>query len=229
MIWQTYYKPNQIRNLYGFTKPLDVTERVTPYFENTYILEKFAENGDDPYFGVLSQAMVNKSRYSEEDIQRYMARKYDVYVLNRHTLDKRGRFINATSRLHPNFAPLFDWLLEEIGHAYDWRKEHHLYPSVQFNYIVCKSDIYGEYIETYLQPAVNAMEAATGEIRELLWSDARYKPRYMSVEETQQKFTRLMGVPHYPHHTFLLERLWSVFFYQMDRSAKTKLTIWPVS
>lgn len=227
MIWQTYYTPLQYRRLYGFCKPLDVTDRVTPYFENTLILEKFAENGDDPYFGLLSHTLRDKGGASESDYARYMARKYDVYVLNRHAIDRKARFINATSRIHPHFGPLFDWLLESIGKSYDWRKEHHLYPSVQFNFVVARSEIYGQYIEEYLQPAVNAMEAATGDIREMLWADAKYKPRHLTNEEMREKFTKHMGIAHYPHHPFLLERLWSVFFYQMPEKQRQSITIWP--
>ena len=50
------------------------------------------------------------------------------------------------------------------------------------------------------------LESSSDEIRDLLYADAMYKG--IGSERIKES----LGVDHYPYHTFLLERLWSVYY-----------------
>lgn len=230
MIYQVYHHPDQMRNLMHSVFTLENRiDSVTPYFENQIILEKFALNANDPYFGVVSHALKEKTTLKEADMQRILSLKKDGWILSKQSTrdpNDNSQFIRNSSKIHPHFAPLFDWLLESIGKSYDWRTVKKYPFEVHFNYIIIRSEIYADYIENYLRPSIEAMEKAPEEIREMLFANANYRGRFISEYRRREKFTRHMGIPHYPHHPFLLERLWMVYFSQMDAMKRLKLDIW---
>lgn len=227
MIWQPYHHIDQMKNLCpSVFRPLDCTEWVNEYFENQIILDKFAENGDDPYFGVISHALKKKTTIGEADVERYLAKKYDAWIFSRQNRNQYGQFFLTTTKRHPHFAPLFDWLLESIGKGYDWRNTTKYPFEVHFNFIIARSEMFADYIENYLGPAMLAMKNADGEIREMLWTDANYNSTNISEYRRREKFTRLMGIPHFPHHPFLLERLWMVYFSKLPTIERLRLNIW---
>jgi hypothetical protein len=74
------------------------------------------------------------------------------------------------------------------------------------NYVIAKPHIYDDYAKNILIPCMDVMEKDS-DIKTLCWRDSRYfKKRNMS-----DKLKQDLGVPYYPLHTFICERLWAVY------------------
>lgn len=77
--------------------------------------------------------------------------------------------------------------------------------TVFFNYWVMKKPMLSTYLK-FISDVRNYWDNDIA-IRGLLYENARYSVGTLTKEQTKAKF----GVPYYPHHTFVLERLVGIF------------------
>lgn len=209
-VYQIYFDDSQA----GMLEYIPVKNSdCTPFFENT-IIKKLIEEGahlDAEYFGVVSYSLRNKldlSRKWGKDIANLSVtefnpglfesvlyeRKPDVLSFQRHTPHDN---VTYADKFHPNFSRYFKEIMAKIG--YDWhpqRLDHVVYS----NFFVAKSEIYARFVHEMLIPAMKVMD----EMPEL-YKDSRYPKRL------PHHLQRSFGVPHYPYHTFICERMFSYF------------------
>ena len=185
----------------------------TEFFENS-VIRKLVLDGahqDAEYFGVVSYSLRNKmdlSRKWGKDIANtsityftpelfesvLKERKPDVLSFQRHPAHDN---VSYADQFHPNFSKFFREIMRNIG--YDWHPQT-LRHVVYSNFFVAKSEIYERFVREMLDPAMDVMSKMP-ELR----ANSRY-PKRLPVN-LQRKF----GLPHYPYHTFLCERMFSYY------------------
>jgi hypothetical protein len=116
---------------------------------------------------------------------------------------------------HPGFLTIFRELLETLNIDIDERPMIGLYQ----NAVIAKPDIYLDYVENFLLPTIRFFDSCSDEIRKMLFKNANYKG--VSGDRLEES----IGVGHYTYHTFILERLWSLY-YHIRRRKETLRYYW---
>jgi len=205
-VYQIFYKEEQKSQLFLDTIPY-YNKNLHIYFENEVILKLYQEGkirGD--LFGVLSWKARKKNHIRRRKLSSMINNRFGMYSF---TYDRHD-VLGYADLCHPGFSEIFHELLLSLGLDPEIKPMVGLYQ----NAVIAEPTIYIDYIENFLIPAMEFLDNSSGEYKRLLYSDAAY--RGISEEKLQEAF----GIDHYPHHTFILERLWSIFF-QAKRKKKT--------
>jgi len=121
--------------------------------------------------------------------------------------------VEASSRFHPHFKPLWIALLQELGYSEDVALDKRI-PFFMYNYWIATSSWIQQYSE-FLQRAVAVLQSWSSDpshpLYAKLFSDSEYKGQ-LSVDVKQRLFQR----PYYTYHPFLLERLPGFFFWSKN-------------
>ncbi len=210
-IYQIMYREEQKEHLFLDTIPY-FNKDLGLYFENDVILDLFQRGkivGD--YFGVLSWKARAKNHIKGKYLNRLIKNRFDIYSF---TYDRHDVFGYA-DRCHPGFYEIIRSLLSELSLDPDIRPAIGLYQ----NAVITKPNIYIAYIENYLLPTIQFFENCSDEIKDLLFSDANYRG------VSKEKLGLSIGVNFYTLHTFVLERLWSLY-YHVKRRKETISYFW---
>ena len=105
----------------------------------------------------------------------------------------------------PLFVSLWSWLIEEMGYSRDTNDKYHV---ICCNMWFAPRHLFVKYI-AFARKAMNIIENAPKHIQEAFFSDSGYRIGKAGPQECLEKF----GVPHYPFHPFIIERLISFFKY----------------
>lgn len=183
-------------------------DKCTPYFENKIIVDNIDKNTED-YFGVFSPHFKYKilpvagmSRMSYE----YIKTQLDSDVISFFKHHRTKNMIKQAEEYHPRFTIGMELLLSAIGVDLNLNLDTRFI--VYQNHFVAKKEVYNDYVENWLKPAIVAMEDKdNSELQNILWQDSNYhKKKNMS-----DRLKRDLGVNYYPYHTFILERLFSLY------------------
>lgn len=78
------------------------------------------------------------------------------------------------------------------------------------NGVLTTIDVWEEYTNDYLRPVYNYMKNTDVEsIQKFLYLDSNYQGKL-----SKEKLIEISGHPYYTMHTFILERLWSLYYHQ---------------
>lgn len=105
-----------------------------------------------------------------------------------------------TEQCHPGFKKIFEKLCNKLNLQI---RDKHI-STIYSNFFVAKGDIYREYVKV-LEKACNIMEEDE-EIKKLCWQNANY-----NVSLSSEELFKYTGLKYYTFHTFILERLFSVW------------------
>ena len=221
MIYQIYYDEAQKKTL-DF-EPLHNPE-CTYYFENVPIIQ--AVNHDflngEKYTGVLSPNYLQKAKMlgrsnikniintttktlSKELILNSLKSGYDVIDIMRHVPHDVVFF---SDKFHPNFSRYISYILNEIGH----KLRPQVYGYVTYcNYQICRTDVYKAYIDTLLIPAMKVMDTMPE-----LNQNSKY-PKKLPIH-----LQKAWGIDFYTYHTFICERLFTIFINQPQYNSLKK-------
>ena len=205
-VFQIYFSPEQVSQLSPLTTHYD-NDKLTPYFENGVIVDLYNKGKihEADYFGVLSWRIEQKNNLSL-NVLNNITPDHNLYSFRNIVLNHP--VIPVGCQYHPAFGPLFKRLMEVLGLDYDrlYRDLHYGYYQ---NAVIASREIYLDYFHNFLKPCINYIDSCTDQnFLNLLRSDplySRYPPGH------QQKLMAHIGTPHYQYHTFILERLWSVY------------------
>jgi hypothetical protein len=229
-IYMTAYndKTSEIVDKYPFMKYW--VEKTSPFFENAYILDLVVngEHKGNEWFGVLSPQFFTKccggrlTIYKmQHDIERGIQVQTGRNQFERHEADAIGyhpslrnrNMIQQGNLAHGDgFSQLTQDILTKAG--VDWDVTKPLKKIVLSNAIITRQHVYEDYVLSVLEPCMTVMDNDE-EIRERVWKNSGYhKNKSMSA-----KLKADLGVNYYPLHTFICERLWSVYL-AMNPSVK---------
>ena len=213
-------KTHDIVNKYPFS--VYSVGHTSPFFENWYIrdlVQKGAHNVGE-WFGVLSPYFFTKAMSGrltvqkiEQDIKQgykqQVARSiYEIQELDAlgfHPRLRQKNVITQGNRWHgEDFSQITQLIFDKAEIARDVQKP--LPRIVMHNYVIARPHIYEQYVKEILSPCMDVM-MYDPEIYALVWQDSTYHKKKKMTEKLKQD----LGVPFYPMHTFICERLWAVF------------------
>jgi len=206
---QIYWSDTQIANMYPFATPYR-NETLTPYFENSVIGELVPKTEADK-IAVCSWALRQKHRtfsvppIGEITMERLMG-EYDVFAFTRNTNSHQS--LAAMDTWHPGSKDLLRRICEAVNVKFPREVEKPIYQNAHCT----KSEIYKAYVKEALAPAMELMENDPL-ISTECWKDSEYyKLKKENVNsEFAKRVKKYLGTDFCPMHTFLLERLFSVW------------------
>jgi hypothetical protein len=196
-IYQIYYDEKSKKNcLEGFE----------PYF----ILKLFntGKHRNSDYFGVFSHSFQHKIHIWPQSIYDAMeVNDYDVYSF--FSLMSTNNIFLKGDNWHENFSTVCQKILNKIGFSGDIAHPDYTTRCIVYqNHFIARSEIYQDYVDTILRPAIEVMNTDE-EIKEIIWKDARYHKS--NKQEVRDRLKEEIGVEYYPYHPFVCERLFSFY------------------
>ena len=202
-------------------KHYDNSDKLTEYFENSVIVDLISKGdhvGSD-YFGVFSHDVAGhihfaemldgrKLRFSPDALRDIVMAYPGVDVFSFQKRRKNQNIVLQAENYHPGFVGYMTDILRNTGFMDSVPSQ--LDHIILFNHFVAKSDIYEQYVKELLMPAMDVMKYMAG-----LWEDSGYIKHHVHgkimPDNWQDHFQKSFGVPYYPYHAFLCERLPSIF------------------
>jgi len=217
---QIYFKPLHTGFLDVNFEPLFNSDPVTPFFENDIIRVLYLESDhkESDYYGVVSYKFRNKHLKDGarvKDLMERDAHSSDDYSFFGNKQNMKSKQKTFFDRFHPNLLRIGELIVTKLfGKDLHQVKADRIY----YNHWIAKKEVFDGYCKEMLLPAMDLMENDE-EIRSLCWDNAHYNgdnshPEHrrvnkpMNADECMSAF----GVPYYTHHTFVLERLPSIYF-----------------
>lgn len=190
-------------------------EKCTPFFENDIIVNQTPESD---YFGVLSWQFIDKVRPLPNRsliTPEYIAERLDVDMVSFFSKNKNKNVFSLCDRYHPGSITVFKEICHAVGYVPELIDEDTRITIYQ-NAFIAKTEIYKQYIDELLKPAMQLM-TDNEFVKSIIWKDSGYyKKQWMTA-----KLKRELGVDYYPYHTFICERLISLFL-QKHKSITVK-------
>ena len=153
---------------------------------------------NDKYLGIFSHKFPFKTGLFKKKLYWLLENNpdFDIYGLCLQ-YNLRGKYLDFTEKVHPGFKELFYPLCKDLGLEVK-EPESVIYS----NFVVMKTDIYRDYVNTIIKPAIYLLET---KYKDLAWKDSNYKglPRDQLKLHTE--------LDYYPMTTFVLERLLNMY------------------
>lgn len=202
-LYQIYYDESQLPKLYPFAIPY-YNKGLTIFFESSVIKDIVLSTEADK-IGVVSWKLKDKMRWyigrPRELTQEILESDYEVMSFTKNTKDHH--MLAAADRWHPGFLTTFDKILAKIGVSRPGEVKIPIYQ----NHHCSKTEIYKDYIQKYLSPAMDCM-TNDPEINALAIQDSKYSD--LTHQSADHLFDKI-GMRIYPIAPFLLERLFSIY------------------
>lgn len=229
-IFQVYYQDGQPLYNHPFIEPAynPVPETFNFddgyfLFENKIITEKINESIKEDFVGVWSHKHYEKIWHCSEDGQfsktqgeaafmnwlenKINTSQFDVMGFHRRMNKYHKIFmITAAERFHPNFKVAIEYMVKKANLPVNMRPPFS-YVTLM-NYQIAKKDVYLRYIQKVLKPAIEIMmDKRETQLQKWLFSDSGY----LGDAKYNNTLQRISGTNHYTMHTFILERLFTLF------------------
>ena len=184
----------------------DNNGKETLFFENTPIASIIGNTNEEGYIGIVSPRFYEKVAFDlghKRISQIIFSQRKDV--ISFHSNPPRGRgnsVIVLANHYHNGYLEAMKIICSKIGLQYHENSNRcHIYS----NHFVAKKTVYKEYVNKVLLPAMEVMNDKTiTRLQEILFTDTGYKATDKgAIKNIQHKF----GLNYYPMHTFLCERL----------------------
>lgn len=200
---QIYYAEEQKNKCYPFAD-LYFNQSLTIFFENA-VIKDVVLSAEADKIAVCSWKLKDKMRWyigrPRELTQELLETDYEVMSFTKNT--KHHRMLEAANAWHPGFLTTLDKILAKIGVSRPGEVKIPIYQ----NHFSCRTDIYKDYVKTYLSPAMDCMEN-DAEINKLAMRDSKYSDL---TNQSADILTKKLGISYYPLAPFILERLFSIY------------------
>lgn len=132
--------------------------------------------------------------------------KTDFQVMSFTGNTRYHQMINAAEAWHPGFKLIMSKILKNLGEAMPEEVKNPIYQ----NHFCATRQVYQQYVFEYLSPAMILMNNDP-ELKELCWRDSKYTNLAKKDAADSDYLKEKIGVPYYPMHPFILERLFPIF------------------
>lgn len=209
-LWQIYYDESQRTELYDFATPI-FNEGLTPYFENS-IIAATVPNSTADFISVCSWRLrkkrgdgvhwlggIGKDVLTEDKI---LNTDFEVAILTPHSPSHQPLVMAANwhGKAWVDAYNAFKPFLRQFGKVPDELKY-----SIYENHFIAKKEIYHDYVNHYLIPAI----AYIGDDPVYFVASGYAAKKRDNVEI--QRVQRMLGSTDWPILPFLLERLFSFY------------------
>jgi hypothetical protein len=210
-VYQSYFDASQRRDLIKGVIPFYTKGLLSPFIENSFILaiNQLERQTDSTHWGLISwDANGTKNRGTRQRRgavtidQIYNAvEQFDVVALA--TFSGRGDIVGSANRVHG--GKVGDVIKMVCDHMkIEVLKEYPKDRIVMQNQVITSKQIFSDYIDTYLLPACEFLI----HYPEYAFRDSGYQNGRTKWKEAIQK---QLGLDYLPIHTFVLERLWTIY------------------
>ncbi len=210
--YQIYFKDEQKEKLYPFAIPYK-NQVLTDYFENA-IISDLVPNTNADLIGVCSWRLAQKrgesttpqilkhdTTLSEEKI---LSHEFDIAVLTPRS--PRHQMLFMASQWHGKaWDEAFNVFKTGFLYPRNIKLKHEISKAIYENHFIAKREIYHDYVNNYLKPAIEFMSANV-----VFKTDSGYvrkKRDHKEIEAYQKK----SGRRDWPISVFILERLFSIY------------------
>lgn len=203
--YQIYYKPEHLSECYSFAEMVNYP--LTEFFENSVIKKLVIESEADK-ISVCSWKLRQKMRWNvcgPRELSPEVLRT-DFKVLSFTCNTKYHQMIAAADAWHPGFKVIMQKILKNLGDSMPSEVKNPIYQ----NHFCATRQVYQRYVFEYLSPSMILMNNDQ-ELRELCWQDSKYSNLSKKDAASSDFLMENIGVPYYPMHPFILERLFSIF------------------
>ena len=200
---QIYYEEEQKVHCFPFAR-LHFNDRLTIFFENS-VIKDLVLASESEKLAICSWKLKQKLRWyigkHRELTQEVMDSDYDVLSFTRNSAS--DQMLAAANKYHKGFKEGMQKICDHIGLKVPGEVKQPIYQ----NHFSAKREIYLDYVQNYLSPA---MEFMATDMKELAMSDSNYSQLSRS-KITPEYLMEKIGLPFYPLAPFILERLFSVY------------------
>lgn len=203
--YQIYYNDYQKSSLFPFAIPY-FNEGLTVFFENA-IIKDIVPSSNADRIAVCSWKLKNKMRWRVKSRQELtLSRLYSDYEVASFTSNTNHHKMLAFADIHhPGFYDTLKMIADQVGFPMPYEVKDPIYQ----NSFCARTDIYKDYVKNYLSPAMWVMENVKP-IHDRCMKDANYQGLTSdALSPTMMKLKT--GIGYYTMHTFLLERLFSIY------------------
>lgn len=199
---QIVYHQEQQKECYPFAR-VHFNNKLTHFFENSMIKDLVLASTADK-ISVCSWKLKQKMRWNvcrpRELTEEVLKTDYEVLSFTCNT--KYHQMMAAADKWHPGFTGIMKRLLQSIGEIMPSEISRPIYQ----NHFAASAQVYKSYVNEWLAPIMEVMN----EDKEC-WADSGYSQLAKQDSLRPDRLQELIGVPYYPMHPFLLERLFSIF------------------
>jgi hypothetical protein len=159
------------------------------------------------YFGVLSHSFFIKNMIQPAAIIDALdTNECDVYAFCGGMRIKN--IIDTAENYHPGFRQAMEMIVEAIGLPVDLKEDTRMI--CYQNAFIARGRIYQDYVDTVLSPAMEVMRDKSNKpLQHILWKDSNYHRK--REPEIKARLIKYLGIDYYPYHTFICERLFSLY------------------
>lgn len=199
---QIIYREEQRKECYPFAR-VYFNNNLTQFFENDLIKKLVLEAQADK-ISVCSWKLRQKMKWNvcrpRELTEEVLKTDYDVLSFTCNT--KYHQMLAAAEKWHPGFNAIMKRLLAAIGEKMPSEIKYPVYQ----NHFSASVQIYKDYVRNWLSPMMEVMDKD-----DECWKDSNYSKLAQQDALKPEQLKELIGVPYYPLHPFLLERLFSIY------------------
>lgn len=198
-LYSITYSPNQDVEYKRIANRISTIEEKSYLFEYNKIIEYtecWETYNKDSYLGFFSHKFPHKTGFYKKYVEEILNNEdSDVVIFCKQIPD----YLNWSEAQHPGLLSILRKVCTKLGLGIE-----HGIPVVYSNFFVAKAEAYKEYVEV-LKKAIDIMETDS-EIKELCWKNTNY----IGGLDSDQLF-KYTGLKYYTFHTFVLERLISIW------------------
>lgn len=206
-LYQIFYNEKQRHKLYPFAIPY-FNDTLTIFFEND-IIKKLVTATTADKIGVTSWKLADKMRIRVglrgPLTQQVLNSDFDVLCLTKNS--KKHTMLAMANAWHKGFIPTIKLLWEKLALKMPGEAKNPIYQ----NHYVAKTEIYRDYVDNFLSPAMELTEKDE-ELRNLMLQPSGYG--HLNRQADLKSVKMKLGLDDYPLCPFILERCPSLF-YQM--------------
>jgi len=220
-IRQVYFDPAQTNQLDARFCAYFNDEALTPYFENEVIRRLYTagDHEHSDYYGVLSWKF--QVKHQMDGSQLFQSMENDGFSSSVYSFLERGTRSGRSSakpntffdRFHPNLLAIGDAIVRTL---FDEDISQIEAEPIYYNHWIATSDLFDDYCREMLVPAMSLVEHDELLCR-LIQEDSGYAMSHSLRPDLAHRLDadsclKIFGVPYYPHHSFVFERLPSIYF-----------------
>lgn len=209
-LYQIYYKQEHLPKLYPFAVPFE-SRGLTIYFENDLIAKLIRSNITSDKIAICSWKLQDKMRIrvGMRGALTQQVLDSDFQVLSLTKNSKKHTMLAMANAWHKGFIPTIKLLWEKLGLKMPGEAKNPIYQ----NHYVAKTEIYRDYVDNFLSPAMELTEKDE-ELRNLMLQPSGYG--HLNRQADLKSVKEKLGLNDYPLCPFILERCPSLFYQMKD-------------
>lgn len=199
-LYSITYSPEQNVEYKRINNSISTIEDKSYLFEYNKIIEYtecWETYSKDSYLGYFSHKFPKKTGFYKKYVEDILDNEDSDIVI---FCKQFPNYLEWTEEQHPGYNEILIRVCQKLELIIPSKN----IPTVYANFFASKADVYKEYVQL-LKKTIDIMETDP-EIKDLCWKDSSYKSGLKS--EDLKKYT---GLDYYPFHTFILERLMSIW------------------